>query len=293
MRILVLGGTGSIGSAVIRELVATGHTVVGLARSKRSAAILEGFGVSPLMGDIRQPDGWVKTVPVVDAVIHAATDFSSDMDVVDHALLDGLLPVLDAMPRRPRFIYTGGCWLYGETGRRVATEATPFDPLPASAWSVPAIERVLRAPEINALIVHPAMVYTKDGGVLASFVDKARTGRAIRIVGSEEIRWPLVHADDLATLYRLMVERGVPGVSYNGATVDGLPVGSIVRAITRRFGSSSPEVRIVSANAIAAEKGEWARGYALDQRMSGEKARRELGWQPVHADPLGELAEPG
>jgi hypothetical protein len=49
----------------------------------------------------------------------------------------------------------------------------------------------------------------------------------------------------------------------------------------------------VSADAIAAEKGEWARGYALDQQMSGDRAGHELDWRPIHADPLRELAEPG
>lgn len=41
---------------------------------------------------------------------------------------------------------------------------------------------------------------------------------------------------------------------------------------------------------IAAELGEWARGRALDQRLSGEKAKAELGWQPAHTDPLREIA---
>jgi hypothetical protein len=43
------------------------------------------------------------------------------------------------------------------------------------------------------------------------------------------------------------------------------------------------------ANA-AAELGEWARGYALDQRLSGAKARRVLGRQPRHLDPESEIA---
>lgn len=242
---------------------------------------------------MRNPAGWVSSVPEIDAVIHAATDFSDEMDAIDRRLLDALLPMLGAMPSRVRLVYTGGCWLYGETGARIATETTPFDPLPAFAWSVPTIERVLGAPEIDALIIHPAMVYTHDGGVFSSFVEDARAGGPITIVGGEHVHWPLVHADDLAVLYRLVLERGAAGASYNGAAVAGLPVGSIVRAIASRHGLTAPELRIVGADAIAAEKGEWARGYGLDQQMSGDKARRELGWRPVHGEPLRELAEPG
>ncbi len=105
------------------------------------------------------------------------------------------------------------------------------------------------------------------------------------------MHWPLIHADDLAVLYRLMLERGAPGTVFNGAAVAGLTVGTLACAIARRFGFLAPEMRIVSADALAAEKGEWARGYALDQRTSGEKAMRELGWRPVHVDPTTELAE--
>lgn len=291
MRVLVLGGTGSIGSAVLTELLAAGHDVLALARS--SAALMEARGAKILRGDIRNPAGWISSMPDIDAVIHAATDFSDEMDAVDRQLLDKLLPMLGTMPRRVRLIYTGGCWLYGQTGERIATETTPFDPLPAFAWSVPTIERVLAAPEVDALIIHPAMVYTHDGGVFSSFVDDARAGGPITVVGNEYVRWPLVHADDLAVLYRLALERGAPSASYNGAAVAGLPVGSIFRAIARRYGQTAPDLRIVSADAIAAEKGEWARGYALDQQMSGDRAGHELGWQPVHLDPLRELTEPG
>jgi aminoglycoside N3'-acetyltransferase len=35
---------------------------------------------------------------------------------------------------------------------------------------------------------------------------------------------------------------------------------------------------------------EWARGYAIDQRMSGAKARRELGWSPRHTDPIADIS---
>jgi nucleoside-diphosphate-sugar epimerase len=293
MRVLLFGGTGSIGSAVLTEFLTAGHDVLALARSEDSAALMEARGAKILRGDMRDPAGWVSSMPDIDAAIHTATDFSDEMDAVDRQLLDALLPMLGTMPRRARLVYTGGCWLYGQTGERVATETTPFDPLPAFAWSVPTIERVLGAPEVDALIIHPAMVYTHDGGVFSSFVDDARARGPITVVGSEYVRWPLVHADDLAVLYRLVLERGAAGASYNGAAVAGLPVGSIVRAIARRYGQTAPDLRIVSADAIATEKGEWARGYALDQQMSGDRAGHELDWRPIHANPLRELAEPG
>src|SRR5437016_9972468 len=122
LRVLALGGTGVIGTAVVRELVARGHEVVGLVRSDASAARQKQSGATPLAGDIAAPGRWVAALPDLDAVIHMACDFASDMEAVDRRLLDALLPALAAQPRRVRFIYTGGCWLFGATGDAAASE---------------------------------------------------------------------------------------------------------------------------------------------------------------------------
>jgi hypothetical protein len=52
-------------------------------------------------------------------------------------------------------------------------------------------------------------------------------------------------------------------------------------------------MRVISADEIAAELGEWARGYARDQRLSGATARADLGWRAIHLDPEGEIATLG
>lgn len=286
MRILVLGGTGLIGGAVLRALVARGHEVLTLVRSPRSAAIVAGAGAVAVAGDIREPACWTEGLSDLDGVIHAAAGFEADMGAVDTRLLERLLPALGRMAGRPRFVYTGGCWLYGETGPAEAVEDTPFDPLPAFAWMVPNLARVLGAREVVGLVVHPALVCGPGGGVLAGMIADASAGRAVTIVGGTGVRWPLVHADDLAELYVHVLERGAPGRSYNGAALSGVAVGTIAAAVARHFGHARTSPAAVSADAAAARLGEWARGYALDQRMSGARARRELGWRIVHRDPV-------
>jgi nucleoside-diphosphate-sugar epimerase len=290
VRVFVLGGTGSIGSAVVRELVRCGHDVCGLARSGTSAARLAECGATPVAGDIASPERWAGRLPLVDAVIHAACDFNSDMGAIDRRLLNVLLPSLAAQPKRPRFIYTGGGWLFGATGDDVATEETPLRPLPAFAWMVPHLHQILEAPEIDGIVIHPAMVYEPDGGVFRRFARDAVERDAIRVVKSEEVRWPLVHGEDLASLYALALENAPAGSSYIGAAVEGLAIGRIISAFTKRFGTPRQAPDIISAGAIATELGAWARGYALDQRLSGAKARRELGWRPKHLDPEREIA---
>lgn len=290
MRVLVLGGTGSIGSPTVREFVKRGHDVWALARSDVSVAKLGESGATPIAGDIASPELWAGRLPHVDAVIHAACDFGPQMGAIDARLLDALLPSLAAQPTKPRLIYTGGCWLFGATGDDIATEQMPFHPLPAFAWMVPHLRRILEAFEIDGVVIHPAMVYTPGGGVFSRFARDAVEGEAIGVVESEAVRWPLVHSEDLADLYALALEHAPAGSSYIGAAIDGLAIGRIARAFAKRFGTRRQMPQIVSSNMIASELGEWARGYALDQRLSGAKARRDLGWKPKHLDPEREIA---
>lgn len=294
MRVLILGGTGVIGSAVLRALVARGHDALGLARSDASAARLADCGATPIAGDIAAPKPWADRLPPIDAVVHAACDASTDMGAIDRHLLDVLLPALAAaQPSKPRFIYTGGCWLFGATGDEIGTEATPFRPLPAFAWMVPNLRRVLAATDITGIVIHPAMVYAAAGGVFQRFAKDAAERSAVRVVAGERVRWPLVHAEDLADLYALALEGAPAGSSYIGSAIEGLAVGQIARAFASHIGTRDQEPEIVPTEMIATEIGEWARGYALDQRLSGEKARRELGWRPQHLDPIGEITDGG
>jgi len=293
VHVLVLGGTGFIGAAVVPALIRRGHTVIGLTRSAIAAETLRHAGGMPLAGDLAEPERWIANLPQLDAVIHAAGDVAAEMGAVDRRLLDVLLAKLAAQRHRPRFIYTGGCWLFGATGDDAATEQTPFSPLPAFAWMVPHLRRVLASRDVAGIVVHPAMVYTADGGVFSRFVRDARDRRPIRVVDSENTCWPLVHRDDLAELYALALEAAPAGSSYIGAAIDRFQVGRIARAFARRFALPDQTPQVVSADLVAAELGEWARGYARAQRLSGARAMAELGWRPVHLDVESEIAALG
>lgn len=292
--VLVLGGTGSIGAAVLRELAARGKETLVLARSATAAAKARALGATAIIeGDIEASESWVGRLPPLGAVIHMACDFARMAGgETERRLLDNLLPHLPAQSRAPRFLYTGGCWLFGATGDRLATEASPFDPLPAFAWMVPHAQRILAHPALHGIVIHPGMVYGDRGsGVFARFFRDAVERPAIRVVGAASIRWPLVHRDDLATLYALALDAAPAHSSYLAVAHEGLAVGQVAHAFARRFHTSRLEAEIMSANSIAGECGEWARGYALDQRLSGAKARAELGWMPRHQDPEGDIAQ--
>ena len=124
MKVLVLGGTGSIGAAVVDALIGRKHEVVGLARSPRAAERLAASGARPLPGDIREPFQWIAATSTADAVVQAASAFGPDDEPVEGRIVDLLIERLDASGRPQCLLYTGGGWLYGATGGAVATEET-------------------------------------------------------------------------------------------------------------------------------------------------------------------------
>src|SRR5229473_1530205 len=102
---------------------------------------------------------------------------------------------------------------------------------------VPQLRRILEAPEVDGIVIHPAMVFAADGGVFSRFARDAVERDAIRVVAGEDVRWPLVHAEDLAELYALALEHAPARSSYIGSAIEGFPVGRIARAFAKRFGT--------------------------------------------------------
>lgn len=280
MRVFVLGASGLIGTAITDELLAHGHTVAALARSDASAERLRQRGAEIVPGDLRNPEAWASVVADVETVIHVAATFTDDMGAVDRRLLQALIGAARTSPRPARFVYTGGCWLFGETGDRVATEDTPFDPIPAFAWMAENWALLIAAGCFDSMLLHPAMVYHRDGGAIDGFLEAARDRQPMEIWGSAETRWPVVHRRDLASAYRRVAERGQPGSSYCVATEPGVRVGAIAGAIAQRFGVPDAPV-VLDRHAVLAREGDWAAGPMLDQQMQGDRIRQTLGWRPA------------
>ena len=285
MRVLILGATGFIGSAVVTELLRNGYAVLALARSTKAENQLLEQGAEVVRGDLRAPTRWSRIVREVDGIVHTAATFTNDMGAVDREVVKEIVAQGELAANTIRCLYTGGVWLYGQTGDTVVSESSPLNPIPGFAWMVENSALLLKSARFSTSVVHPGMVYVRDGGALTRFLPNA--GKAA-VWGSPGVRWPLVHVDDLATAYRLILERGEGGESYNVAAEQGVRQGDIAAAIARRFKlQSGPEV--LSVEQLVARYGDGAVGPTLDQQMSSEKLIGELGWTPCHLDALAEL----
>ncbi|RVU38779.1 NAD-dependent epimerase/dehydratase family protein [Hwanghaeella grinnelliae] len=279
MKVLVLGATGSIGTAVARELAGQGHTVLALCRSDASERDLKALGYETLRGDLRRPEDWAGIVNEVDGVIQAAVTFTEDMGDVDRGVIDALIAAAPPSTPPVRFVYTGGCWLYGATGDDVATEDSPFNPISSFVWMVENAERLTASGKFSTAVIHPAMVYHRAGGVFTRFLEKAKAGEPIEVWGGADTRWPLIHRDDLAVAYRLLLENRDVSGHFNASAQPGVPVGKIVEAIAAKY-DAPPETVILSKEGLVAEHGAWAEGPTLDQQMASERLRGTCKWRP-------------
>ncbi|NSY38485.1 NAD-dependent epimerase/dehydratase family protein [Leisingera sp. ANG59] len=282
MNILILGGTGSIGTAVTQELIRHGHGVTGLSRSQASDRKLEAMGARTLRGDLRSPGAWIREAARADGLIQLAATFDDDMAEADTTAIAAILQQAALRPEPLRMIYTGGCWLYGATGSRIADEASPMRPIKPFAWMERNARTVLSSPAVSAAVIHPAMVYHAGGGAFSSYLDAARNGQPFEIWGSISTRWPLIQRDDLARAYRLLLENPELTGHFNASAQDGVSVAEITGEIARRHGHDSGYV-VRSLKHVLFEYGAWAEGPVLDQQMGSSKLRRLTGWQPQYA----------
>lgn len=282
MRVFVTGGTGLIGSAVVDALLQGGHRVTVLTRTPAKAEVLRKKGATLHEGTIQDPQGYTALAGEHDALLHMAIDYSKDTVQSDRTAIDAL--VAAAGRSRPRLVvYTSGCWVLGTTGDRPADESASTDhPAQAVAWR-PAHERLVLSAAGDGLVtavVRPGMVYGGAGGMTAQLFASAVQQQAASVVGDGTNRWSLVHREDLAQVYRLVVERGAAGI-YHG--VDGTPVtvADVGRAASRAVGAKGA-IALVPLAEARRKLGPIADAICMDQALAAPRARA-LGWTPACA----------
>lgn len=272
MEIFVTGGSGYVGSAVVRELVTAGHRVTGLARSDRSAERLRTLGASPLLGDITEPDRWQDAAARADGIIHMAATFDEDMALADNIFLSAIEAIAKAAPGK-RFLYTGGVWLYGACADNPAKEGSGFDPLADFAFMAVHRSRLIANNDLRASVIHPGLAWDQAGGMIAPLLEDAREGRALRLPATENLLWPMVHRVDLARLYRLAIENDGSQSDYHAIAEATVPMAAIAQAISRQAG--------ITANPVT-DRARWSDGAHLSQHILSDQTRQALGWQPLH-----------
>lgn len=288
MRILVTGATGLIGGAVAHRLKEQGHDVVGLARSEASTARLTEQGIAAVTGELADPASLTSAARTSDAVVHAASPNDRNAAPLDEIATRAILEALRGTGKR--FVYTSGSLVYGSTGDTPATEETPLNPVEMVRWRQALETEIFAAAAdgVHPIVIRPAWVYGNWGGAAMMMVGSAREHGAALHVGDGQNRWSTVHADDLADLYSLALARAPAASVYNGSHGPATRLVEIARAASEVGGAGG---RVAAWPLDEARKvlGSFADAIACDDVVSGDKARRDLGWRPSRASIIDEL----
>ncbi len=284
MRIFVTGASGWIGSAVVAELLAADHQVLGLARSDASAEAVAAAGAEVRRGDIGDLDVVRTAAAESDGVVHLAfrhdIAFTGDFETAvgsDRAAIEALGEAL-AGTDRPLAIASG---VAGLNPGRLVTERYMPEPFPGAGGRVLNERAALALAErgVRSMSVRFAPTVHGDGdnGFIAMTVAADRAAGSAAYIDEGVNRWPAVHRSDAARLVRLGIESAPAASVLHAVGEEGVAIRDVAEAIGR--GLDLP-VTSITAEQADARFGFLAHFLALDMPVSSALTRELLSWEP-------------
>jgi nucleoside-diphosphate-sugar epimerase len=290
MRVIVIGGGGFIGSALLKHLSAR-HECVCFGHGRRFAELRERIGraVEYVEGDVNDAGALREVLRGADAVVHAAgtggeADCLADptRSLLAHVHGTQLL-AREAMKTNARFVFTSTIAVYGTYHTRVMPLTEVLEPRPDEFYGAlkATAERAMidsgrfRILRLSNVYGYGSGLFSLSSGVAGKFVELISQGRPLRIYGDGSQRIDYAHVDDVCRAYELALN--VPeGESFVYNVGGGRPVS--VRELAETAAALAEELTGARAEieyAHAPEGKLWP-----DRRLSIEKIERELGWRP-------------
>lgn len=227
-KVLVTGGTGFVGSALVRHLLAAGYDVRIMARRGRNRFLLAGLNIEVVDGDITRPGIVDKAVQGCDIVFDVASVYTfypfwvRDARALEKTNVQGTVNLLKASMRHgvKRFIHTSSIATIGKRqDGQPSDETTGFDPRNASHYArskYKAEQEVLKycGRGLPAVILNPAIILgqrdhkpTPSGDVIVKFLNRSYPGYF-------DTLWSVCDIDDVARAHVAAIEKGKPGERY-------------------------------------------------------------------------------
>jgi 2-alkyl-3-oxoalkanoate reductase len=302
MKVFVAGATGALGRALVPQLVARGHEVVGMTKSASKQDVLRSLGAQPVVADALDRDAVAQSVASAEpeVIVHELTALSGPMSVREMRrpdrsfpftmtnrlrteATDHLLAAGRAVGARRFVAQSFGGFRFARTGGPVQSEADPLDPdLPAPGLAaILHLERAVTTIEWGeGLALRYGGFYGPGTGM--SLAPDAVMAELIRnrrfpIVGDGGGVWSFVHIEDAAAATATAVEHGRPGI-YNVVDDEPAPVRKWLPVLASALGARPPRRIPRWLGRLLA--GEVATAMMTEVRgASNEKAKRELGWK--------------
>ena len=313
--VFLTGCTGFLGSAVLQELLSADHRVRCLVR--RKVTLPE--GAEPVPGDLADGAALRRGMEGCSAVLHVAAmvrDWvpAARRDEYRQVNVEGLANIMAASRDAgvPRFLYTSSFFALGPTDAlpgHIGDESMPLrsgpfrHPYEASKSEARALFLEAVEAGLAGIALYPAVIYgpgpMTEGNLVARMIDDFQKRKVPGIPGSGDQLWCFARVADVARGHRLALEEGKPGEGYllggenctlgeffarleRCTQVRGprlrvpVPVLSLVGRLQEAWASLTGRAPQLTSGSARLYRHHW--GYC------SQKARRELGYEPVGLD---------
>lgn len=292
MHVFITGASGHVASAVIPELLSAGHTVTGLARSDRSADVVQLMGAEVWRGDLDDLDGLSAAAREAEGVIHLAFDHerqgSGDLEGAVATDLRAIRAIGETLVGSDKPLIgtsaTAGLVLVGFKGLLTEEDILPGGP------RVDAENAVIGFAEhgVRSCVVRlpPAVHNNGRYGFVSGLLEIARAAGTSGYVGDGSNRWPSSDTRDVARVYRLALESASAGTRMHAVAEEGIAFREIAGMIGRRLD--------VPVAPVAPKDAEQHFSYlsafvGLDNPTSSQITRDTLGWTPSRPGLMSDL----
>ena len=290
MRVFVTGATGFIGSAVVRELISSGHQVAGLARSDKAAEALLSAGAEVHRGSLEDLDSLHSGASTADGVIHLgfSNDFSNLADAGKKDCL-AIKTLGEALKDTNRPLVTTSVITLLKSGC-IGTEKDKADPNSVGAPRIASEEAALsfadQGVRVSVVRLAPCVHDENRQGFATALAYIAREKGISAYVGDGLNRWPAIHRLDVARLFRMALESAPAGSCLHGVGEEGIPFRDIAETIGRHLNLPVESI----SNEDKDKHFGWLAQFAVsDNPTSNILTQKWLGWKPEGATLISDL----
>lgn len=303
-RMLVTGATGFTGGALLRRLLADGHSVVAFVRSSSAAQQMASLGAEPRVVDLRDADAVARAMEPFDCVFHLAASYRqehADPSEFRSVNVEGTRNLVRASREAGvgRFVHCSTVGIHGQIDAPQADEsyrAAPNDHYQRSKYEAELFVREQLADGFPGVVLRPAAISGPgDRRLLKLF--RAIDRGVFFMLGDGQTLYHLVYIDDLVDAFLLAATReSALGETFIIAGERACTLNELVGVIAAALEVSPPRMRLplwpVQAAAVLCE---WAcrplgvspplhrrrvEFFDMDRSFTTEKAKRLLGFSP-------------